>query len=163
MWYAVYLAIHLLLYAVVLRRLPAFRRERTIFAYHALSAAGVTVLALLSLFASSGGPDFEWAIAVIALHGIYSTTFLELWSLSEGGYSLQIMEHFQRAEQRGEVANVEALRAIGAAKLGNRLEGLSGAGLVRREGDSISLTGRGRLVGSFFALLAWLTHTQDGV
>jgi hypothetical protein len=163
LWYAIYFAVHLLLYVVVLRRLPAFRQERTIFAYHALSALAVTVVAVVGLFTSGAGPDFEWAVAVIAFHGIYSTTFLELWSLSEGGYSLQILEHIERAERRGERADIEALRAIGAAKLANRLSGLTGAGLVRDDGGRLSLTGFGRLVGTVFALLAWLTNTRDGV
>jgi hypothetical protein len=89
--------------------------------------------------------------------------FLELWSLAEGGYSLQILEGLDRAERRREPADIEALRAIGAAKQGNRLAGLASVGLVREVGGRVELTGAGRLVASVFALLAWLTNVQDGV
>jgi hypothetical protein len=162
-WYAVYLAAHLLLYVLVFRRLPAFRREGVIFAYHALSAVGVTLTVLLSPLVTRTPFNLEWIVAVIAIHGIYSTTFLELWSLAEGGYSLQILEHLDRSERRGEPADLAALRAIGAAKQRNRLAGLTSIGLVRQAGGRVELTGGGRLVASAFALLAWLSNVQDGV
>jgi hypothetical protein len=162
-WYAAYFAAHLLLYVAVLRSLPAFRREGVIFAYHALSAIGVTLTVLLSPLVFGTRFNLAWIVAIVAIHGVYSTTFLELWSLAEGGYSLQILEHLDRAERRGEPADLEALRAIGAAKQANRLAGLSSIGLVRQAGGRVELTGGGRLVASAFALLAWLTNAQDGV
>jgi hypothetical protein len=157
------MAAHLLLYFAVLRHLPAFRGERTIFLYHALSAIGVTLVVVVSLLVPGSGIDLEWAVAIVALHGIYSVSFLEVWSLADGGYSLQILEHVQRADRLGERPDVEALRAIGIAKQGNRLAGLAAIGLVRQEAGRVSLTAAGRVVASFFALLAWLAHTQDGV
>jgi hypothetical protein len=162
-WYVLYLAAHLLLYFVVLRNLSAFRDERTIFLYHALSAIGVSLAVVVSLFVPGSDADLEWVVAIIALHGVYSVTFLEVWSLAEGGYSLQILEHLKRAECLGEPPDVEALRAIGIAKQGDRLAGLAGLGLVRQESGSVSLTATGRVVASCFVLLAWLTHVQDGV
>lgn len=162
MWYAVYFAAHLLLYAAVLRRLSAFRREDVIFKYHALSAVAVT-LAVAAGWLLGWGMDEELAVAVVGLHGLYSVTFLELWSLAEGGYSLQILEGLAGAERRGEPPDVEALRAIGAAKQGNRLAGLASIGLVRYEDSRVGLTRAGRLVASAFALLAWLTNVKDGV
>jgi hypothetical protein len=162
-WYAVYFAAHLLLYVVVLRTLAAFRREGVIFAYHALSAIGVTLTVLLNPLVFGSPFDLEWIVAIVAIHGLYSTTFLELWSLAEGGYSLQILERLDRSEREGAPADVDALRAIGAAKQANRLAGLSSIGLVRQAGRRVELTGAGRLVASVFALLAWLTNVQDGV
>jgi hypothetical protein len=163
LWYAVYGAAHLLLYVAALRTLPAFRRERSIFAYHAISALGVTLAAVVGAVAAGSDADIYWVIAVIALHGIYSTSFLEIWSLAEGGYSLQILELLARADRGGERVDVEALRAIGVAKQSNRLAGLVGIGLVRHEGSHVVLTGFGRAVASLFTLLATLTHVQDGV
>jgi hypothetical protein len=161
--YALYLAAHLLLYVAALRHLPAFRREQTIFAYHALSALVVTVIAAIIPLAFGTGFDFEWIVAVVALHGLYSVSFLELWSLAEGGYSLQILERLDRSERQGQPANVEELRAIGAAKQSTRLAGLASVGLVRQDGGRVELTTSGRIVASLFALLAWLTNVQDGV
>jgi hypothetical protein len=166
LWYAIYLAAHLLLYIAVLRQRPAFRQEKVIFAYHAMSAVGVTLAVLLEPLVTGTPYDLQWlqwVVAIVGLHGIYSTSFLELWSLAEGGYSLQILEELDRAERRGEPANVEALRAIGVAKQGDRLAGLSSIGLVRQQESRLELTGTGRLVGSVFALLAWLTNVKDGV
>jgi superfamily II helicase len=68
-----------------------------------------------------------------------------------------------RSERERAPADVEALRAIGAAKQANRLDGLSSIGLVRQAGGRVELTGTGRLVAAVFALLAWLTNVQDGV
>ena len=163
MWYALYIAAHLILYFAVLRHLPAFRAERTIFLYHALSAIGVSLVAVATLFVPGSDVDLVWVIGVIALHGVYSTTFLEVWSLAEGGYSLQILEHLERAERLGQAPDAEALRAIGVAKQGNRLDGLASIGLVRQEAGRVSVTGPGRAVAACFALLAWLTNVQDGV
>lgn len=172
-----YIVAHLLLYLVVLRRLPSFRLERTIFLYHMVSALVVTVAALAEALLGSGTtgggfgvalgsgtlPAFEAAVAVIALHGIYSISFLEVWSLAQGGYSLQIMKLLEDAERRSERVDVEALRAIGAAKQSDRLAGLIGAGLVRARGARVELTAVGRLLAAFFALLAWLICLDDGV
>jgi hypothetical protein len=163
LWYLAYLLAHLLLYFAVLRRFTQFRLERTIFLYHATSAVCVSLIVLATWFVPGSGVDLEWVVAVIAMHGIYSISFLELWSLADGGYSLQILEHVQRAERHGDRPDDEALRAIGIAKQGDRLTGLIGAGLVRQDADRLSLTVSGRAVASVFALLAWLTHTQDGV
>jgi hypothetical protein len=163
LWYVLYLSAHLLLYITLLRHLPAFRLEKTIFAYHAISAALVTLVAAVGPLIFGASLDFEWLVAVVALHGIYSTSFLELWSLAEGGYSLQILERLDRAERQGAPANVEDLRAIGAAKQANRLAGLASIGLVHQEGGRVDLTAAGRIVASLFALLAWLTHVKDGV
>jgi hypothetical protein len=163
LWYAVYIVAHLVLYFAVLRHLPAFRRERNIFLYHALSAIGVSLVAVVSLFVPDSGVDLVWVIGVIALHGVYSTTFLEVWSLADGGYSLQILEHLERADRLGQAHDAEALQAIGIAKQGSRLAGLASIGLVQQDAGRVSLTPRGRLVASCFALLAWLTNVQDGV
>jgi hypothetical protein len=163
LWYAIYLAAHLLLYIAVLRHRPAFRREKVIFAYHALSAAGVTLAVLIEPLVLGTPYDFQWIVAVVGLHGIYSTSFLELWSLAEGGFSLQILERLDRAERRGEPADIEALRAIGIAKQGDRLTGLASIGLVRQEGARVELTAAGRLLAAAFVLLAVLTNAQDGV
>ena len=163
MWYALYLAAHLILYFAVLRHLPAFRSERGIFLYHALSALAVSFVVVASLFVPGSDTDLAWVVAVIALHGIYSTTFLEVWSLAEGGFSLQIVEQVERAEREGREPDSEALRAIGVAKQGNRLAGLAAIGLVRQEAGRVSLTPVGRVIASCFALLAWLTNVQDGV
>lgn len=163
MWYLVYIVAHLLVYLLVLRRRPAFRRERTIFLYHALSAVAVTAAVVAGVFLAGPQADLYAAIAIVALHGIYSVSFLEVWSLAEGGYSLQIVEHLAQADRAGQPADMEMLRAIGVTKQESRLDGLARVGLVRQAGNMVELTPAGRLVASVFAFLAWLTHASDGV
>jgi len=162
-WYAVYIVAHLLLYILILRRLIVFRREIVIFGYHAISFVAVVAVVLAGVALSWAIADLYEAVAIIALHAIYSLSFLEVWSLSEGGYSLQIMEHLALAERQGQPADLEALRAIGSAKQGNRLDGLASVGLVRQTDGAVELTATGRLVATVFAGLAWLTHVRDGV
>jgi hypothetical protein len=162
-WYIAYLILHLLLYVLVLRRLITFRREIVIFAYHAVSIIVVGAAVLAGVVLTWATADVYEAVAIVALHAIYSISFLEVWSLSEGGYSLQIMEHLALAERQNRPADLEALRAIGIAKQGNRLDGLASVGLVRQTDATVELTTAGRLVATVFAGLAWLTHVRDGV
>lgn len=169
-WSVVYVVGHLLLYVLVLRRRDAFRSERVIFRYHVLSALLLTAVALTGLAATvagwlapGSGVNLDTAVAVVALHGTYSLSFLEVWSLAEGGYSLQILEHVRSAEQAGRPLDVAALRAIGSAKQASRLDGLGRLGLVRQHGEQIELTGVGRVIAAVLASIAWLTNVQDGV
>src|SRR5207248_3861685 len=94
-----YVAAHFGLYALVLRRLPRFIEERVIFAYHAVSAVVLTVLAPGLWLV--GVIDFATLVGLVSLHGLYSMSFLELWSLSQGGYSLQILDLIERSEAAG--------------------------------------------------------------
>jgi hypothetical protein len=162
-WYAIYIIVHLLLYMLILRHLVAFRREIVIFAYHAISFIAVGVAVTAGVVLAGASADLYGAVAIVALHAIYSISFLEVWSLSEGGYSLQIMEQLAQAERRGQPADMDALRAIGIAKQGNRLDGLASAGLVRQTDATVELTATGRCIATAFAGLAWLTHVRDGV
>ena len=154
-WSAAYLAGHLALYFLVLRHARTFSREAAIFLYHLVSAVGTTlVLALGLVVATPGTLDVATAVGVVALHGIYSVSFLELWSLSEGGYSLAIMAHVERARSRGLPVRLDGLHQIGRSKQASRLQGISRLGLIRRERDVIVLTRLGRLVATGLALIA---------
>jgi hypothetical protein len=162
-WCAIYLAAHLVLYFLVFRHLAAFATERVIFLYHAVSAVAVSLVAAVAWLIPGTGVDIFAVVAAIALHGVYSITMLEVWSLAEGGYSLQIFAHFAEAERAGRPVDVEVLQAIGTSKQSNRLEGLMGAGLIRQDGTRIQLTTVGTLLASFLAAIAWLTGVRDGI
>ena len=115
----------------------------------------------LVLLVPSGPADVAAAVGGIALHGIYSTSFLELWSLAQGGYSLQILEAVGRLSRTGGGVDRAVLRAIGEAKRSGRLDGLVGLGLVRRTDRGVSLTGPGRLVAGILALIVWLANIRE--
>jgi hypothetical protein len=160
-WGAAYLAGHLGVYFLVVRHARATSRELAIFLYHLASAAGTALVLLLALLAGPpGGPDLATAVGIVALHGIYSTSFLELWSLSEGGYSLTIMAHVERARARRHPVHVAGLRQLGRWKQATRLGGLERLGLIRRERGHVALTPLGRVVAWGLALIAWAANIR---
>lgn len=146
-WAGCYLVCHLLLYATVLRTLPAFSRENVIFWYQGISVLVVGSVVTVSVAHPRRWGDLAAAIAVLSLHGIYSMSFLQLWSLAQGGYSVGILEDVGHVgllvpSQR----DVSILHQIGASKRQNRLGTIERLGLVRVSGDVIALTPFGRRV-----------------
>lgn len=155
---AAYLVVHAVTYLLVLRRRAAFGRERVIFAYHALSALATSAYVAVAFILQPGAERFAAAVAVVSLHGLYSVSFLELWSLAEGSYSLTIL---RRIAAGSDPENDPALAAVGLAKHQNRAGGLEGIGLVRRDGERVTLTGRGRAVAAVLALIVWLANIRQ--
>jgi hypothetical protein len=155
-WSVWYLAVHLLVYLVALRHLAAFRRERVMFWYHLGSACVLSAVSVLAAVAT-GGPAV--AVALLSLHGFYSLSFLELWSLAEGGYSLSILAHVDRGAGRAPL-EIGALQEIGGAKKQSRLVDLERLGLVERADERLQLTRRGRRVAAVLAGLTWLANLR---
>ena len=156
-----YLGLHLVAYVLVLRNVPAFTSERVIFLYHVVSAILVSTVAILLGWVGGSSDAWASAAAIIALHGVYSVSFLEVWSLAEGSSSLLILTYLRRLEQHQAPFDRAILWKVGAAKQGNRIDGLVRLGLVRRDGDLLALTGPGRAVGAALTAIAWLANVQD--
>lgn len=153
---AIYGVGHLLVYVSVLRRLPAFRRERVIFLYHAISFVGVAA-ALAVVLSLSVDRDVRPAAAlVLAVHAMYSLTFLELWSLSEGGYSLAILRRAASRPGAVEVSSLLGLETVGLRKRTVRLQHLADLGLIERLGATWRLTSRGRAAAAAVKTVSWL-------
>jgi hypothetical protein len=74
-----YLALHVLLYLLVLRDRRPFQSERGIFLYHFLSATVFTVVALTAAVSPFSDAALAVAIGLIAMHCIYSLSFLDGW------------------------------------------------------------------------------------
>ena len=160
-WCLIYTVVHVGVYLGVLRRRPAFEREMVVFLYHALSFVGLAAVTGAVLLLPDGPSDVAAALGGLAMHGIYSTSFLELWSLAQGGYSLQILDAVGRLGASGDGVDRTVLRGIGEAKRVGRLDGLGRLGLVRRSGREASLTHVGRLVAAFLALIVWLANVKE--
>src|SRR5204863_6667806 len=126
--------------------------------YHAVSAVVLTVLAPGLWLV--GVIDFATLVGLVSLHGLYSMSFLELWSLSQGGYSLQILDLIERSEAAGAPVAFAALCDIGASKRAGRLGGIERLGLVQRDGNRVSLTGPGWTVASVLAAFAWAANLK---
>jgi hypothetical protein len=124
---------HLLAYFAVLRHLRVFTAERTILAYHVVAFAIVLVLVLVAF--ANGTIGFAALCGLLALQFVYSISFLELWSLAQGSYSLQILS---RVSRKGSVSREEILATcekIGAGKKRHRLDNLLTYKLAARSAD----------------------------
>jgi hypothetical protein len=155
-----YLALHLVAYIVVLRKRPLFSHEHVIFGYHAVSLLVVCLMGLLVV--TFGALTFSFAsfVAALALHGMYSTSFLELWSLAEGGYSLTIMRVVQRTDMQGGSIDLNALQHIGMDKREGRLAGLVRMGLIKHAECRFSLTPRGRATAAALRAIGWAANLR---
>ena len=149
---AAYLAAHFAAYVVVLRHQAGLRSEKGIFLYHFASAVFAGLAGAVFAVFEPDRFGLSGLVLVLSLHGIYSVSFLELWSLAQGGYSLSILASVAQAKASGTEPDVLALAAIGEAKQGDRLAVLEKLGLVARKDERIALTGRGDRI-------AFLLHT----
>ena len=154
-----YLLGHFLLYAGIFRHQASAATEKGIFLYHLLPAlAWVISLSFLAfLFESIGAAH---VVLVAALHGIYSLTFLELWALADGGYSLAIMDCLEFRKELDEKAILAELMILGTAKKQNRVADLLKMGLVEAVEDRFQLTPAGRLVARAITAIVRITNAS---
>jgi len=155
-----YLLVHAGLYGGWLRHRAALRGERTIFLYHFLSwiisvgGAGAWGLCTQGLPAAG-------ALTVLcgSLHGIYSLSFLELWSLSQGSYSLSILTAVERDSTLESLRpDAALLGAIGQQKRAARLVSLQRLGLLNaRE----AVTPPGRLAAALISGIITLSNGRN--
>jgi hypothetical protein len=154
-----YLLAHLLMYALVLRRSARFRSEKSIFLFHLVSALFMTVVATGYALFEPGPALFglPGVVLVLSVHGIYSLSFLELWSLAQGGYSLSILATIKQAQESCTEPDFAKLERIGKTKLQNRIDGLGKLRLITVRDTEVTLTSRGRIVAeALAALLTWI-------
>lgn len=152
-----YVVAHFAAYALVLRHWAGLRSEKGIFLYHFASAviAGLVGLAFAVLEPDTFG--LSGLVLVLSLHGIYSLSFLELWTLAQGGYSLSIIAGIAHAEASGKEPDFSGLAAIGQAKQADRVAALERLGLVSGTEGRIALTPRGSQIAFLLhALRRWV-------
>ncbi len=155
--FAVYLTVHLAAYVAWLRLLVPLRTEKGIFLYHFGSAVITGVAAVVAAFIDPAEFGIAGCVLVLSVHGIYSLSFLELWSLAQGGYSLSIIAGIVQAEATGTEPDFSGLAAIGAAKQADRVAALERLGLIATNGERISLTPRGSAIAAaLHALRRWV-------
>lgn len=160
--FAVYLTAHLAAYIVWLRSLTALRAEKGIFLYHFGSASITGLVALAAAIIDPIEFGLAGFVLVLSIHGIYSLSFLELWSLAQGGYSLSIIGGIAHAEATGAEPDFSGLAAIGAVKQAERIAALERLGLVSRIGERISLTPRGAAIAAaLHTLRRWVDPDEN--
>ena len=155
----VYFLAHLCLYLVALRQLRSFAKERTVFLYHLLPGLAVGIFMFSPWMVSPSGEKIETAIGFLSFHGIYSLSFLELWWLSDGGYSLRILDCVARADESKFSLNFSVLQELGSAKKKDRLDSLQQLGLVTRREEKFQLTRFGQVFVAFLSLIQWPSNT----
>ncbi len=96
-------------------------------------------------------------VAAISLHGIYSLSFLELWALSDGGYSLRILDQI---DLLGDRADFVFLKALGSSKKKFRLESLKRLGWVAVDPKGWALTARGRAAADFLSFFVAISRQK---
>jgi hypothetical protein len=155
-----YLLAHLAAYLFLLRLIAALRTERGVFLYHFVSFC-----AFVAAAAFTGAPDVAravtYAFAAAAAHGIYSMSFLELWSLSQISYSFDVLHAIQTSPGRAVEDLVTELARTGDAKKAWRIASLAHLGLVTDSGDRVTLTPLGRSIGMALRGLRWLANLRE--
>lgn len=156
--FVVYLCLHLLAYFLVFRYLACFGKESMIFAFHALPALFFVIVQAIIALMTWSVIQLEILVFVISVHGIYSMTFLEFWSLTQGGYSLTILHRISKEKQ----FDVQYFCNVGNSKQENRLASLQNLGLVRcQKNGLIELTVFGCLVARIFQAIIMLVNVRN--
>jgi hypothetical protein len=160
--FAVYLIAHLACYVAWLRRLAPLRSEKGIFLYHFGSAVITGLTAVVAAFMDPAEFGLAGCVLVLSAHGIYSLSFLELWSLAQGGYSLSIIAGIAQADATGTEPDFSCLAAIGVAKQADRVAALERLGLITIIGEQINLTPRGgAIAAALHALRRWIDLAEQ--
>jgi len=156
-----YFCLHFGIYVFALRTLSASRSERFILLYHLVAAVVFSTLVLVAATACTEPSALTTAVGLVFAHGIYSMSFLELWSLAQGSYSITLLLRVMRGGSVPTSQLREELAAIGERKKRNRIAALAGLGLLGRHGDELKLTAPGRLVSQGLKCLLWITNPGE--
>lgn len=148
-----YVGLHFAAYILVGRHCRSLHGERGIFLYHALSYVVALLVAGLNGVRQPWNDTLVLALLLTGLHGIYSLSFLELWSLTQGSYSLGILDRIERTGGSARATELASLQAVGTGKQHDRTGDLARLGLLRSNGE-LSPAGRGA---------AWLVRAILGL
>ena len=160
---AAYLIAHSIVYTCAARFNAWLMRERGVFRYHFFSALLFSLAAFAYAFADGSETAAANAFGLVAVHAIYSMSFLELWSLTQGSYSVQVLQAVRAAGTKSKSEAIRELADIGETKRHQRLDGIVGLRLVRRERDLYCLTPRGSVSAAVVrALLYTANYKRPG-
>jgi len=156
-----YVLAHFMLYVLVLRNVCAFRRERVIFVYHCGSFAILLIGMLLVSVLIPSRNALPGCLSGLAVHAIYSMSFLEAWSLSQISYSIAILDAIETTPNLTREAAGQTFAATGSAKKASRLAALQRLGLIAVVGDRATLTLSGRIAVSALVTLRRIANLRD--
>jgi hypothetical protein len=105
---------------------------------------------------------FPYVVLFLSLHAIYSMSFLELWALADGGYSLSILDCLDSNRELPADTLLEELAKLGTMKKQIRVADLVRLGLVRADDGRYALTASGRRLARFITVIIRVTHVKAG-
>lgn len=155
-----YLVVHLSFYIVLGRNFLSLRSESGIFLFHFISFLSLGILCSMMILLFVTKNKFPLFIGVLSLHGIYSLSFLELWSLSQGSYSLSVLR-LSPIPLNSHSHAMEKLECIGDVKFAERLLSIQKMGLLQKCGDKVKITRFGAASAAIFFTLIKLTNISD--
>jgi hypothetical protein len=142
-----------------LRILRPIRNEGAIFLLHVVAFAGFAIVAGTS-YALCPQISTTVALGAVCLNAIYCLSFLELWSLTEGGYSIGMLKSLKDGPQPKSIIAMQAI-AVGDRKRDNRIAGLRRLALINNEFGTLALTPRGRVVTVAIVFLRALANFRN--
>jgi hypothetical protein len=155
-----FITAHLLAYIAVFRHLKVFAAERTIVIYHGLAFAAVFAVVVVAF--ARGTIGFAALCGLLTLQFVYSLSFLELWTLAEGSYSLQILLRVSRQAWISREEIFATCEAIGAAKKRDRLDDLLSLKFVVKSTDGrFELSTAGRMLVALLRPIMRLAGIRD--
>jgi len=146
-------------YMLIFRNSHFAHIESKVLIYHIFSVIILSVSLLLFLFFNHTENHFLASIACIFAHGIYSLTFLELWTLAQISYSKDII--LAARDQQLNRQGIVYLVKVGDKKRKARLQALLSSGLVDCKKGNWFLTRRGRFLASFLNFILWLVSFKS--
>jgi hypothetical protein len=155
-----YIACHLALF-VCFRRRALLQQERGIFLFHASSFLLLAIVLIICLSVEPTGKTVAVVVASLALHGIYSLSFLELWALSKTGFSLRLLANLDQTGPRTMADIVSDQTRLSDQKKVDRIHSLLALGLVHETSRGYSLTARGRWIAASIEALARLAGMRE--
>jgi hypothetical protein len=156
-----YLGAHFLAYAIWLRKVPLFSTERGIFLYHACSVVLLMCGLLVWYALFSDALVLANVVLACSVHGVYSMSFLELWALCDGGYSLLILDAMSRGPALPREKVLEELSELGTIKTQSRVTDLVRLGFIRTDRGVHSLTPKGRLAARLLSSIVRLANVSE--
>jgi hypothetical protein len=156
-WYFLtFIIFHFILYLYIFRNFKIFRHEQVIFIYH-------LVFFLISLTVMIFAYHNR-ALTILTFFGllslllIYNMTFLDIWSLAQGSYSLQILSIVSLHPGISTTDIISKTKYIGVEKKDSRLQHLINMRLAKiNQLNEIKLTPFGILINQFFNAIKLFT------
>jgi uncharacterized membrane protein len=148
---------HILLYFLFFREKA--RTEVKILGYH-LSLCLFLVI-ITSLFIKSQYSSFSAIILLASIYGIYSLSFLELWTLSQISYSREILLKARNGKISENNDNFITLQNLGEQKRIARLNSLKIKRVVILKNGLWHLTFLGQFIAYFLSIILWLPNIKN--